>query len=404
MGFPVRLLSVLQFIPLFLSAIGFLISLWIVVPAPTRILLILGVGAPEVSPWLVGINAIALLLLVPNLSTNWLYSGPIVCSLLGLLFSLLPLIQFPAANAQFTAEMQTALGADYLAQIPPPMQTQLRPHPLNLVEAFRGIPIGEIQIERGIVFANPDGEPLKLNSYRPTHRGKYPAIVIIYGGAWQTGSPDDHEAFSRYLAAQGYSVVAIDYRHAPQYRFPTQLEDVNAALSYIQTHTDDFDINPERVALLGRSAGAQLATISAYQSSPFPVRAVVHYYGPVDLVRGYYNPPIPDPIDTLAILRAFLGGTPDEQSALYQKASPIQYVKPDLPPSLLVYGSRDHVVKPSFGRQLYQKLNATGNQAILLDIPWAEHAFDAIFHGVSNQLALYYTERFLAWALWGDGE
>ncbi|MDJ0702838.1 MAG: alpha/beta hydrolase [Leptolyngbyaceae cyanobacterium MO_188.B28] len=399
---PFSLLS--QFLPLCLSVLGFFISLWIVIPAPTRILLRLGVGAPEISPWLVGINAIALLLLVPNLSAGWLYSSAVVCSLLSLLFSLLPLIQFPAANAQFAAKMQTVLGAGYLTQIPQTVQSQLRPHPLNLVDVFRGIPIREVQIKRGIVFANPDGESLKLNSYRPINPGKYPAIVVIYGGGWRSGSPDDHESFSRYLAAQGYSVVALDYRHAPQYRFPTQLEDVKAALSYIQTHTDDFDIDPERVALIGRSAGAQLAEIAAYQSNPFPVRAVVNYYGPSNLVEGYHNPPVPNPIGTLAILRDFLGGPPNEQAALYREASPIHYVKPNLPPTLLVYGRRDHVIRPSFGRQFHQKLTAMGNQAIFLDIPWAEHAFDVIFHGVSNQLALYYTERFLAWALWGGGE
>ena len=64
-----------------------------------------------------------------------------------------------------------------------------------------------------------------------------------------------------------------------------------------------------------------------------------------------------------------------------------------------VYPGRDHIVLPRFGRQLYEKLQAAGNQAVLLEIPWAEHAFDAVFNGVSNQFALYYTERFLAWAL-----
>jgi acetyl esterase/lipase len=56
--------------------------------------------------------------------------------------------------------------------------------------------------------------------------------------------------------------VAIDYRHAPKYRFPAQLEDVQAALSYIKTHAGDWEIDPERIALMGRSAGAHLAHIS----------------------------------------------------------------------------------------------------------------------------------------------
>ena len=81
------------------------------------------------------------------------------------------------------------------------------------------------------------------------------------------------------------------------------------------------------------------------------------------------------------------------------KASPINYTKPNLPPSLLVYAGRDHLTQPKFGRQLQDKLKATDNLVVRLEIPWAEHAFDVIFSGVSNQLALYYTERFLARAL-----
>lgn len=89
--------------------------------------------------------------------------------------------------------------------------------------------------------------------------GRYPAIVILYGGAWQRGSPNRNEEFSRYMAARGYCVVAIDYRHAPQYRFRDQFEDVETALSYIKTPADEWFIDIDRIALMGRSAGAHLA-------------------------------------------------------------------------------------------------------------------------------------------------
>jgi acetyl esterase/lipase len=108
---------------------------------------------------------------------------------------------------------------------------------------------------------------------------------------------------------------------------------------------------------------------------------------------------VPDPINTRAVLEAFLGGNPEQVPQLYRDASPVNYIASNLPPSLLVYPMRDHIVLPKFGRQLYQKLKGAGNQVVLCEIPWAEHAFDAVFQGVSNQLALYYTERFLAWAL-----
>lgn len=387
------------FIPLLVSAVGLFLSLWVVVPAPTSWLLPLGVGVPEVTPWLFFVNAIALILVFLRLHEGWPYNIALVCSLLGLLLSLLPLLQFPSANARFATQMQTVLGTDYLTKVPQSEVLPMRPHPFILADVFRGIFVKEVRIDRGIVFAKPDGVELKLNVYRPLPTGKYPTIIMIYGGAWRTGTPNNDETFSRYMAAQGYSVVAIDYRHAPEYRFPAQLEDVQAALLYIQSHADELEVDIERMAVMGRSAGAHLAMMAAYQPDAVPVRAVVNYYGPVNLTNGYYNPPFPNPIDTRAVLCAFLGGTPEELAEIYRKASPISYIRPELPPTLLVYAGRDHIVQAKFGRKLYEQLQATGNRAVWLEIPWAEHAFDAVFNGVSNQLALYYTERFLAWAL-----
>jgi acetyl esterase/lipase len=69
------------------------------------------------------------------------------------------------------------------------------------------------------------------------------------------------------------------------------------------------------------------------------------------------------------------------------------------PPSLLIYGGRDHIVLPRFGAMLDAHLRAVDATSVFLEIPWAEHAFDVLPNGPSGQLALYYTERFLAWAL-----
>jgi acetyl esterase/lipase len=344
------------------------------------------------------VNTIALLLVALRLQSSWVYGIAVGCSLLGLLLSLLPLIQFPAANAHIAAEMETQLGKAVLT-VAPPIAQAVRSQPFVWADAFRGIRITDIRIDRGIPFATVDGVTLTLNLYRPSFVGLHPAIAIIYGGAWQNGTPTNDETFSRYMAAQGYTVIALDYRHAPQFRYPAQLEDVRMALSFLQTHAETLEVDRQRVALLGRSAGAHLASLAAYGQSPLPLRAVVNYYGPTNLTEGYNAPPVPDPINTRAVLEAFLGGNPDQVPQLYQDASPVNHISSNLPPSLLVYPERDHIVLPKFGRQLYEKLQAAGNQAVLIEIPWAQHAFDAVFNGVSNQLILYYTERFLAWAL-----
>ncbi len=129
------------------------------------------------------------------------------------------------------------------------------------------------------------------------------------------------------------------------------------------------------------------------------INAVVSLYGPTDLVRGYREPPRPDPMDARALLTAFIGGTPDDLPAAYLAASPLTYATRPLPPTLLIYGGRDHVVSPRFGASLHERLRATGTTSVLLTLPWAEHAFDAVPFGPGAQLALFHQERFLAWAL-----
>ncbi len=389
----------LWFITLLLTSLGFFLSLWIILPAPIFSLLPFGVVAPEISPWLVSLNGNALILSVTHLEQGSLSVIVLIGSLSAFCLSLLPLIQFSATNRSFAAEMEAKLGKDYLSKISPEMQLRMRPQPLILADVFRGIPRSEIRIERNIIFASPDNIDLKLNIYRPLSRGIYPAIVIIYGGAWKGGKPSNDEAFSCYMAHQGYSAIAIDYRHAPQYKYPTQIQDVTAALKYIKNHAEQLEVDLERVGIMGRSAGGHLASIAGYQRQIIDFKAVVNYYSPVSLREGYYDLPFPDPIKIRKILHEFLGGNPEELPLLYHQASPNSYIESELPPSLSIYAGRDKIVQAKFGRSLHQELQATNNLSVYLQIPWAEHAFDAVFFGVSNQLALYYTERFLAWSL-----
>ena len=384
--------------------VGLFLSIWIVLPAPIFSLLPLSVGAPEISPGLIFFNTLTLLLALlifwsGDAHKSRLFIFTLCLSGLALVLSASPLIQFSSAQQQAERSIVASLGKNYLIDLPSALMTRMRSHPLIISDIWRGISSPKVRIDRDILFANPDGVPLSLNIYRPAQVGTYPAIVSIYGGAWQRGSPDSDDTFNRYIAAQGYVVWAISYRHAPAYHFPTQLDDVRSALAYIKQHTVKYETNLDRVAMIGRSAGAQLAMLAAYQDPPFPIKALVNYYGPVNLTAGYDDVPTPDPIESRATLRQFLGGTPTDFPELYYQASPLNAVKSDLPASLLIYGGKDHIIQSKYGRYLAQKLRSQGNKAIFIEIPWADHAFDAVFSGLSNQLALYHTERFLAWAL-----
>lgn len=395
------MLKVLQiglgWVSLLISITGLFLSSWIVLTAPIFSLYPLSVGAPEVSPWLFGLNAIAVLSSL-WLRAGWVKWGALACGCLGLLLSCLPLVQLPTTHQQVLTEMERNLGKNFLTSIPTNLQSKFRAQPFVFTEAFKGIALDSVRVKTDVQFAAPDGIPLTLDVYRPGQAGTYPGVVMVHGGAWRSGSPKDNPEFNRYLAAQGYTVIAVSYRLAPQHPFPAQLEDVQTAIAFIQQHAAEYELDLNRMVIMGRSAGGHLAKLVAYQPNAYPFKAVVSYYGPIDLTKGYYDLPNPDPINVRAVLEAFLGGTPDAVPAQYQQASPASLLRRNLPPTLLIYGGRDHIMKATFGRQLADQLRSLGNTAVYIEIPWAEHAFDAIFNGVSNQLALYHTERFLAWA------
>ncbi|BAU42778.1 alpha/beta hydrolase [Leptolyngbya sp. O-77] len=390
---------------LLLSGVGLFLSLWTVVPAPTLALLPLGVGAPEISPLLmlvngqVGLDAVVLFSASRRPAARRMARSAIALSLAALLLSSIPLVQLPGAIQRAAQAMQTTLGDTY--DLPGNSTQNGRSRPFVFSDLIRGIPVAAEVTAESIEYAAADGTPLRLVKYQPVVRPSEPmgAIAAIYGGAWRSGDADENAHFNRYLAARGYTVIALDYRHAPEHPFPAQLQDVQQGLQLIRQRAAEWGVEGDRLALLGWSAGAHLATLVAFQPDAVPVRGIVGYYGPVDLAEGYRNPPRPDPINTRALLEDFLSGTPDTEPAEYRAASPITYVRPGLPPVLLIYGDRDHVVKPEFGQQLYQALRANGNTAALIRLPWAEHAFDAIFRGIGNQIALYHVERFLDWAI-----
>ena len=383
---------------LFLSFISVFLTSWILLPAPNFFLLKFGVVAPEISPWLFLLNTITLFLCLKFIRPLQIQQTVCILSLLGLMVCSLQLATITPTQIRFNKAIAQALGTNYQQKIPLEVKASMRKQPFIITDIFRGISLDKTRHITNINFATPAGVPLNMEVYQPQKVGKYPAIVVIYGGAWQSGNPSVKPEFNKYMAGRGYTVFAIDYRHAPEYKFPAQLDDVNSALNFIRDRADEYEADADKMVLLGRSAGAHLAMLAAYQPDAQPVKAVVNYYGPVNLTKGYKKPPYPDPINARAVLKAFLGGSPQQLPTLYETASPINYVVPNLPPTLLIYGSRDHVVKAKFGRKMYQILREN-NTALYLEIPWAEHSFDSIFNGVSNQLALYYIERFIAWAV-----
>jgi acetyl esterase/lipase len=407
------------------SLINLSAAIWIVVSAPVAYLLPLGVGAPELSAWLLAVAVILVLLGVGDLvrlqppkpdsktTRNWLKPSPaekirrklvaqakaaLVLSCIAATLSALPLMRAALAARRFDVAMRAAFGDGYLRDVAPNIRAGMRPKAIVVADLFYGIDTRDAGATSEIEFARPQGVPLRMQVYGAMPAERRPAIVQIYGGGWQRGNPGDDATFARYFAARGYVVFAIDYRHAPQSRWPAQSDDVRTALAWIRQHGAEYGADVSRLALWGRSAGAHLALLAAYMPGGPPVRAVVSYYGPTDLVRGYREPPAPDPLDVRTVLATLLGGTPDDRPDAYRDASPLTYADHPLPPTLLVHGVRDHIVRHEFAEALHERLRVTGTRSVLLEIPWSEHAFDRVTFGPAAQLSLYHTERFLAWA------
>ena len=375
---------------LLVTALQLFAAVWMVIPVPDERLLAFGVGAPEVSPVLLAGSLLLAIAAAAGSRRNKIARLALVFSLISGSISLWPILQVPSTLARFDTLME---------QFPAPPGHAMRLRPIEIGELFRPVEPGDARVVRGIEFAKPDGVSLKLDLYRPRVSGRFPVLVQIYGGGWKNGSPARDEWFARYFASRGYVVACIDYRHAPSWRWPEQLEDVRSGLRWVAEHAHEHDGDPARVVLVGRSSGAQLAMRMAYHEAPSAIKAVVNFYGPVDLADGWRHPPQPDPLNIRNILETFIGGTPDEMPDRYRHASPITYASGRVPPTLHLYGHHDHVVEARFGRQIDRALKKSGNMSVLLELPWSEHAFDIVPNGLGGQVALYYTERFISWAL-----
>ena len=374
-----KLLRLAYWIVLLTSGMLLFACVWIVIPAPNLQLLPLGVGSAEISPILLIAAVVLSAIAAAKARRMPLARLALVLALVAACLAVLPIAQALAAIRQFESTMQ---------------RVRAPAHP--------GMRSGRAKTIRGIEFAKPDGVPLRLILYQPIDTAAAaasPIVVQIYGGGWQTGSPEDYAWFAQYFATHGYLVVAIDHRHAPRWRWPEQLEDVRAALRWVAEHATAYHGDPSRIALVGRSSGAQLAMRMAYQEAPSAIKAVVNFYGPVDLADGWRRPPHPDPLGTRSVLETFLGGTPDLMQDRYKHASPITYSHGRVPPTLHLYGRRDHIVEARFGQMLDRSLKDAGNTSMLLEFPWSEHAFDIIPNGLGAQISLHYVERFIGWAL-----
>jgi acetyl esterase/lipase len=219
---------------------------------------------------------------------------------------------------------------------------------------------------------------LTLDYYPTKILGKRPCVIVIHGGSWSSGDSQQLPELNSYLATKGYNVASINYRMAPKYQNPAPVQDVQAAIKYLNQHADELHIDTNNFVLLGRSAGGQIALLAAYTLHDKAIKGIIDFYGPADMVWGYSIPSSPLIMDSRKVMVNYLGGTYEQVPQNYVASSPIEFVDKQSPPTLIIHGKNDVLVAYEHSRRLNAKLQQNGIKHYWLKLPWATHGFDLI--------------------------
>jgi len=233
--------------------------------------------------------------------------------------------------------------------------------------------------ERDVAYDARFGGATRLDLYLPDDDGAaHPAVMFIHGGSWRAGDKNHFINAGRRLARSGYAVASINYRLLPDGVFPNNLSDCLCALAYLRAHAAEYAIDPDRIAVMGYSAGAHLASLvglasehpelradcDAAAGQPIaPPAAVIPASGPQDMHTFWRESSDRDGVE------AIFGGSPDELPRAYELGSPVYHVRPGAPPFLLLGDAID------FGgiEAMRDALAAADNDVHLLQVAGSLH-------------------------------
>ena len=225
---------------------------------------------------------------------------------------------------------------------------------------------------------------MKMDILQPKEAKNLPAIIYVTGGGFINANKDNGIQLRMHLAEKGYVVGSISYRVAPTAKFPEPLEDVKAAIRYVKANAEKFGVDPERVGIVGGSAGGYLSAMAGTTSGTrtfdkgenlqvsSEVKAAVDLYGLSDLtqVGSDYSEEVQARHRSAGATEALwvngspvFGGTDggilaDKNAA--EKANPINYITKKSAPMLLMHGTADTLVSPSQTDLLFQALQQKG--------------------------------------------
>jgi len=273
-----------------------------------------------------------------------------------------------------------------------------------------------------VVYGEAGGQLLKLDFAKPTVcRGqRVPVIVYIHGGGWRSGSKSG--AFDLDVVKMGFqlgfAVASLDYRLAPKFHFPAQINDCKLAVRFLRGNAADFGIDPARIGAAGGSAGGHLSALLAVtderdglegpglEGISSRILAAVDEFGPTDLTDVASQ----TTSEGMSMVTDLLGCDPNICQDRALAASPLAYVSPDDPPILIIHGDKDTLVPYRQSELFAERLRIAGNACALIKVRNAEHglipspitatvypSFATIDH-----LGLAHLARYLEPAVFGD--
>lgn len=246
-----------------------------------------------------------------------------------------------------------------------------------------------------IVYQTVDGKDYTYRFFDANVQEKAPLVIVIHGGSWRNGDADEIPALNSYLSQRGVHVAAMNYRFAPKYKYPAQVEDVKRLVEQLKSRSDELKIDTTKIILLGRSAGGQIALQAAYGDLKNDIAGVISFYAPADMLWGAQQITNDWVLDVDKVLFDYIGCPVKECPEKYRMASAPDLVRADTPPTLLIHGKNDAMVAHEHAVRLMKKLKQFHVKSVLIELPFATHGCDYNFNGPSGQTSTYAIERFI---------
>jgi acetyl esterase len=254
---------------------------------------------------------------------------------------------------------------------------------LTLCSSGFATPSLGVSVHKNVEYSQVAGTALLLDAAIPHGAGPFPAAIIVHGGGWVRGDRRvDVQRLFQPLSDAGFAWFSIDYRLMQDVtQFGTAIEDVAAAVRFVKAHAAEYSVDPNRIVLVGESAGGQLAAMAALNTPDLRVRAVVALYTPMDLVALAKNSKyVPQWIHDNIQNSPYAWFITERLKQL----SPIDHVRRDMPPFLLIHGTGDPLVPFAQSEAMRDRMKGAGADCELYALRGAGHGLRWWEAGISE--------------------